>query len=104
MDCGSSSTTPRLVIVLTVLALVYSLGWYRLRNDLPNSQWQLAAFIIGLTSLAGVWATPLAHLDHQSLIWHMVQHLVLMTIAAPLILFGHPAMILRHRALVQIAR
>jgi putative membrane protein len=34
-------------------------------------------------------------LDHRSLIWHMFQHLVLMTISAPLILLGHPGIVLR---------
>jgi hypothetical protein len=98
MDCGSSSITPLLVIVLTVPALAYSLGWYRFRNDLPISQWQLATFIIALTSLAGAWATPPVHLDHQSLIWHMVQHLVLMTIAAPLILRTYDFSLSSHAA------
>jgi putative membrane protein len=96
MHCGSSSIALPLIMVLTLLALVYVLAWYPLRKVLAHSEWRLAAFIIGLASIASVWATPLAHLDHRSLIAHMVQHLVLMTIAAPLILLGHPAMILRH--------
>jgi cytochrome c oxidase assembly factor CtaG len=83
-----------LAVVLIFLALCYSLGWYRVRKDLPNSVWRLAAFIIGLTSIAAVWATPLAHLDHHSLTAHMLQHLVLMTIAAPLLLLAQPRSVL----------
>jgi putative membrane protein len=37
-----------------------------------------------------VVASPLAHLDHHWLTAHMVQHLLLMTLAAPLILLGEP--------------
>jgi putative membrane protein len=33
-------------------------------------------------------ASPLAHLDHHSLVAHMAQHLILMLVAAPLILLG----------------
>ena len=95
MYCGSLSIALPLVCALILLALVYLLNWYRLRKVLPNSRWRLAAFIVGLASIAGVWATPLVHLDHHSLTAHMVQHLVLMTVAAPLILLGNPGTILR---------
>jgi len=37
-----------------------------------------------------VIASPLAALDHALLTFHMVQHLLLMTVAAPLILLGTP--------------
>lgn len=40
--------------------------------------------------LYAVTATPLAMLDHEFLTAHMVQHLLLMTVAAPLILLGDP--------------
>jgi putative membrane protein len=42
-------------------------------------------------ALAVIWltaASPLAHLDHHLLTAHMVMHLLIMTVAAPLILFG----------------
>jgi len=42
-----------------------------------------------------VIGSPLSALDHELLTFHMVQHLVLMTVAAPLILWGHPAVALR---------
>jgi putative membrane protein len=40
--------------------------------------------------LCAVTASPLAMLDHEFLTAHMVQHLLLMTVAAPLILLGDP--------------
>jgi putative membrane protein len=40
--------------------------------------------------------SPLAALDEQLLTAHMVQHILLMTVAAPLILLGAPAITLLH--------
>jgi cytochrome c oxidase assembly factor CtaG len=42
-----------------------------------------------------VIGSPFSALDRELLTFHMVQHLVLMTVAAPLILLGHPALALR---------
>ena len=52
------------------------------------------AFMSGLLLFAGVVATPLAGIDHHSLTGHMIQHLVLMTLAAPLILVGRPRILI----------
>ena len=77
-------------IVLIVVALVYLRGWYQLRNSLPDvlPAWRLGAFMAGLFSLWAAVGSPVAVLDHQLLTLHMVQHLLLMTVAAPLILMG----------------
>ena len=56
--------------------------------------WRLAAFVSGLFALWVAVGSPLASLDHQLLTAHMVQHLLLMTVAVPLILLGVPL----HRA------
>jgi putative membrane protein len=48
-----------------------------------------------LAGLLAVWiaiGSPLAALDHQSLTIHMVKHFLLMTVGAPLILVGTPAL------------
>jgi putative membrane protein len=85
-------------LVLIVVAFVYSRGWYHLRNAEPNllSAWRLAAFVTGVVSLWIAIGSPLSVLDHQLLTAHMVQHLLLMTVAAPLILLGAPALALLH--------
>jgi putative membrane protein len=104
MHCESSSIALPLIIALILLALVDSLGWYQFGKVYKNSEWRLLAFIVGLALIAGVWATPLARLDHRALTWHMVQHLVLMTIAAPLILLGRPGTVLRNSLLGSFSR
>src|ERR1700734_54018 len=85
-------------LILIAVALVYLWGWYRLRNALPNvlSTWRLAAFLCGLLSLGAAVVSPLAALDHHLLTAHMAQHLLLMTVAAPLILLGAPAIVVLH--------
>lgn len=50
--------------------------------------WRIAAITGAFAALWMALASPLAHLDHRLLTGHMVQHLLLMVIAAPLILFG----------------
>jgi putative membrane protein len=96
-DSGQSwSVVTTLALVL--LAAVYSRGWSRPGNDGQDGvqRWRGAAFIIGMVLLFAVVASPLASLDHHGLTGHMVQHLVLMTLAAPLVLVGEPAITLWH--------
>src|ERR1700678_959382 len=50
--------------------------------------WRLAAWIAGLFVLWIALGSPLAALDHHLLTAHMAQHLLLMTVAAPLILLA----------------
>src|SRR5260370_30227850 len=52
-------------------------------------------FIGGMGALWIAVGSPLATMDHSRLTFHMVQHLVLMTIAAPLILLGEPVIALQ---------
>jgi putative membrane protein len=62
--------------------------------------WRLTAFMGGLLSLWIAVGSPLADMDHHLLTAHMAQHLILMTITAPLVLLGAPAITLpqKHRA------
>lgn len=84
---------------LIALALVYLRGWYHLRAVLPQvfTGARLAAFWGGVFALWVAVGSPLATLDHQLLTFHMLQHLVLMTVAAPLLLLGAQAGILLQR-------
>jgi len=51
-------------------------------------RWRAAAYTGGIAALWIAVASPLAHLDHHLLTAHMINHLLLMVIAAPLILLG----------------
>src|SRR6266478_3298304 len=73
---------------LILAALIYLRGLLRLRRlDLDSVEaWHTGGFILGLFLIWLATASPLSSLDHESLTAHMVQHLLLMTFAPPLIL------------------
>ena len=77
---------------LVVVALIYLRGWHALRSAFPTliAGWRLAAFLSGLVLVWVAVGSPLATFDHQLLTIHMLKHLLLMTVAAPLILAGAP--------------
>ena len=80
---------------LILLALVYVRGWVRVRRlDDAIEGWRGASFIVGLFFIWAAAASPLALLDHEMLTAHMAQHLLLMTVAAPLIWLGVPVKVL----------
>jgi putative membrane protein len=80
MHYHSMSSMP-VTLIVTMTALVYlRVG----RKDLRR----LAAFESGLLVLWIAVGSPLAQQDHEQLTAHMVQHLLIMTIAAPLLLWG----------------
>jgi cytochrome c oxidase assembly factor CtaG len=81
-----------LAALLVAAELVYLRGWFCLRNAFPNliPGWRLAVFTTGLIAMWTAVGSPLAVLDHQSLTIHMMKHLLLMTVAAPLVLAGSP--------------
>jgi putative membrane protein len=85
-------------VALILTAFIYLRGWLHLRRAFPNAvrMWQLAAFLGGLFSVWLAVGSPLGALDEQWLSVHMVQHLLLMTVAPPLILLGAPPLPLLH--------
>lgn len=87
-----SPEVPVFTLALILLVLAYVRGWYRLRR----SRSKLAAFAGGVFALWVAVGSPLAALDHQFLTFHMAQHLLLMTVSAPLILLGAPGFTLLH--------
>jgi len=60
--------------------------------------WRIAAFDCGVATVWIAAVSRLGHLDHHLLTAHMVQHLLLMLVAAPLILFGARSILTRWQA------
>jgi putative membrane protein len=83
---------------LILVALVYVRGWLRVRKlDLHTIEtWRAGSFVLGLLFIWLAVGPPIAALDHELLTIHMVQHLLLMTLAPPLIWFGAPMKPLLH--------
>jgi putative membrane protein len=89
------SGSPRSVffsLILFFTAVVYLRGWLSLRSSASQftSGWRAFSCLIGLFSIWFAVASPIAALDHELLTVHMLQHLLLMTIAPPLIWLGAP--------------
>jgi putative membrane protein len=78
---------------LALAAWVYTRGWLliRLNRLVDASVWQLTAFMFGLSSLWIAIGSPLTAYQHELLSIHMVQHVLLMAVAPPLLLLGAPA-------------
>jgi cytochrome c oxidase assembly factor CtaG len=87
---------------LIFVSWVYLRGWLRLRRHERDHErdkvegWRAGSFVFGLLFIWIATASPLAALDHEMLTAHMVQHLLLMTLAPPLILLGMPRKPLAH--------
>jgi cytochrome c oxidase assembly factor CtaG len=88
----SWSIPPVATFALLLTALVYLRGWINLRRagftDLPP--WRAVTFVIGLLSLWVALASPLDTFSGFVLTAHMLQHMLLMMVAPPLILLGAP--------------
>jgi putative membrane protein len=101
----SSAFSILITSVLAAIALIYWCAWHRLsdgrRPRIPG--WRLGAFMGGLLAVWAAVASPLALLDHRLLTMHMVQHLLLMTVAPLLLLLGEPRFCLE-RGLPAFAR
>jgi cytochrome c oxidase assembly factor CtaG/polyferredoxin len=83
---------PWATFFLLVTAGVYYRGWRQIRRTRPTQfpAWRLGCF---LGALATVWfaiASPLDTLSGMLLTVHMTQHLLLMSIAPPLVALGAP--------------
>jgi cytochrome c oxidase assembly factor CtaG len=98
LDHGPSAAGefPVALTLLAVTALLYLRGWFRLRStrEIVTSPQHLASFLIGLFLIWVAADSPLAALDRRLLTVHMIQHLLLMSVAAPLILLSEPVLVM----------
>src|SRR4051812_14626298 len=95
---GPASTSAKSIAALTqTLAIVfaggvYLRGWLH-RYSIPA--WRARSFVLGLLATWVAMVSPIASLDSRMLMAHMIQHLLLMTIAPPLIWLGEPLLTAR---------
>ncbi len=78
--------------IIIFAALLYLRGWVHLRSNCvrPHSSLARLRLLVGLFLVWVATASSLAALDHELLTVHMLKHLLLMTIAPPLIWLGEP--------------
>ncbi|MEA3089614.1 MAG: putative rane protein [Caballeronia sp.] len=85
---------PWVVVLMLASLLLYAIGYVRLRRrsrrGRPVHATQLAAFMVGWLALVAALLSPLDALSAALFSAHMVQHELLMIVAAPLLVVGRP--------------
>jgi cytochrome c oxidase assembly factor CtaG len=88
------SAEPGIVVPIALAGLLYLRGatalWQHAGPSRGLRHWHAAAFAAGWTVLALALLSPLHELSESSFSAHMVQHELLMVIAAPLMVLGRP--------------
>ena len=89
---SSWDLNPWVLIPTLIIALLYSRGWRQLHRRAPHrfGLSQLIAFQTGLIVIVCAILSPLDTFAGWLLTVHMIQHLLLMMAAPPLILYGAP--------------
>jgi cytochrome c oxidase assembly factor CtaG len=89
---SSWELNPWVLMPTICLGALYARGWVQLHRRAPHRFRfsQLAAFFAGLTTVAFALCSPLHAYAGWLLTVHMIQHLLLMMVAPPLILLGAP--------------
>ncbi len=89
---SSWDLNPWVLIPTIFIALLYARGWRQLHRRAPHhfGLSQLMAFYAGLITILYALISPLDAFAGWLLTVHMVQHLLLMMVAPPLILYGAP--------------
>jgi len=87
-----------LAVILIFAVSIYLRGWLHLRSASLGiiNGWHAFSFVAGLSLIWVAIASPIATLDHELLTVHMLKHLLLMTLAPPLIWLGEPVNALLH--------
>lgn len=86
---------PEVLIPLIVAGVIYFLGWRRLRmkgqqpHRLANG-WRLASYWAALLFIGLALLSPIDVLGGQLFFMHMIQHLILMMLGAPLLMLANP--------------
>jgi putative membrane protein len=91
-----------MILGLTLSALVVAYLWSWRQPRVQVSAARLWAFLAGVAAIWLAVGPVLGHLDQGYLTAHMVQHLLLMTIAAPLVLLGEPARVFHPAAAARV--
>ena len=87
-----------LMVFLTLVVFFYVRGWLRVQKVFPQliTVANLTAFSCGIIAIFVALGSPLGVMDHELLSVHMVQHLLLMAVAAPFVLLGSPILAFLH--------
>ncbi len=87
------------ILILLLAGILYTRGWTRLRKNRRGSRketpglaagWRLGSYLGGLLVLGLALLSPIDVLGGQLFYMHMIQHLLLVMLAPPLLLIANP--------------
>lgn len=88
---------PEIIIPLLLLGTLFVTGWWRLRRRSRQrgwralgATWRPIAYVAGLLVIGVALMSPIEVLVQQLFFMHMIQHLLLIMIAPPLLLLPNP--------------
>ena len=85
---------PVFIFVLVTLAVLYTIGWVRLRKRSKHNSlvpvWKLVAYLFAIVTLMLALLSFIDILGASLFYFHMIQHLMLTAIAGPLIMLADP--------------
>jgi putative membrane protein len=89
---------PLILLGLGLLAWLYTRGlkrlWGKVGADQKVRRWQVACYFFAWGAIFVALVSPLDSLSEELSSLHMVQHMLLMVIAAPLFVLGSPTVVL----------
>lgn len=89
---------PTVWVPLLLAAILYGRGlvalWTRAGIGRGVPRWRAAAFAAGLWAIVVALMSPVAYVSESLLSVHMVQHLILLLIAMPLVVMGAPLLVM----------
>lgn len=83
------SFEPTVIVPVALAALLYWIGEWK---SAPRPMWRSLCYYAGLLVLFLALESPLDGLDGRLFWVHMLQHLLIIMVAAPLIILGNPAL------------
>ncbi len=93
-DAAGWTWDPWITLPLLLAATSFALGWHRLHTRSSKGRPRLRArarwFAAGWLAMAGALVSPLHEAGERSFSAHMIEHELLMLIAAPLIVLAEP--------------
>jgi putative membrane protein len=86
------SWRPEILLPLAVLLALYGVGWWRLRSRSRSRVpiWRLVSCYSGIGAVGAALVSPVNQLAEDLFFVHMVQHLLLIKLAAPAVLLADP--------------
>ena len=87
LDSALAEWLPPLSLI--VIATAYAIRMIHLGGSgRPVPRWRQAFFLAGLLALAVAYVSPIDDLSDEMLTWHMIQHLLIMDVAALFFVLG----------------